>query len=194
MLRALLAAIACLALTGCWVSDHRLFGDADWGHVNLSGKYKRENANGDDEASVVLHTLANGLIEGTATDANDGKTERMAMGLVPIAGGSGRYFLAVDRSDRKDTGDIYFIAHLTDDKGLEIYWPDCEGTAAGQGIERSKDNLTDMMVCTFSTKAALMGAALQAEKFLSAKHVIAVAPFGRLVPDDGSDEEPADAP
>jgi len=188
MLRALLAVIVCLALTGCWMSEHRIFGEGDWAHVNLTGKYKREAANGDDEASVVLSTQPNGLIVGTATAPKDGKTERTVMGLVSIPGGSGKYFVAVDRSDPKDTGDIYFIAHLTDDNELDMFMPDCEGTAPVQGMKAEKIEVTDGLSCTFTTKAAVMAAALQAEKFLSASHVIGIVPFGRLVPDDGSDD------
>jgi len=193
MLRALLAVVVCLALSGCWVSDHRIFGDGDWAHVDLNGKFKRENANGDADASVVLSTMPNGLIVGTATAFKDRKSERMAMGLVPIQGGSGKYFLAVDRSDRKDTGDIYFIAHLTDEHELEMFMPDCEGTGPASGMTSAKDKLSDTTVCTFTDKAGLMAAGLQAEKFLSARHVIGIAPLGRLAPDDGSDEDSPDA-
>jgi hypothetical protein len=191
MLRALLAVIGCFALSGCWVSEHRILGPGDWAHVNLAGKFKRENANGDEEASVVLATQPNGLIVGTATDVERHKTESMAMGLVAIQGGSGRYFLAVDRLEQKDNGDTYFIAHLTDDGGLEIYWPDCDGTPDIEGMTRQTDTVA--MACNFTTKEALMEAALQAERFLSVKHVIEVAPFGRLAPDDGSDENTTDA-
>jgi hypothetical protein len=193
MLRALLAVVVCLALSGCWVSDHRIFGDGDWAHVNLAGKFKRENANGDADASVVLGTQPNGLIVGTATAFKDRKSERMVMGLVAIQGGSGKYFLAVDRSSDKDTGDTYLIAHLTEDGGLELFWPDCEGTASASGMTSAKDSLSDTTVCTFTNKAGLIAAGLQAEKFLSAKHVIAIAPLGRLAPDDGSDENSTDA-
>jgi len=188
MLRALLAVIVCLALTGCWMSEHRIFGEGDWAHVNLTGKYKREAANGDDEASVVLTTQPNGLIVGVGIDLKEDQTQHTAMGLVPIQGGSGKYFLAVDRSDPKDTGDVYFIAHLTDDNELDMFMPDCEGTAPVQGMTVEKSNLTEIVSRAFTTKAAVMAAALQAEKFLSASHVIGIVPFGRLVPDDGSDD------
>jgi hypothetical protein len=192
MMRALLAVIACLSLTGCWASEHRIFGPGDWAHVDFSGKYKRENANGDAEASVVLTTRPDGLIVGVATDLKDHTTERTVMGLVPIRGGSGKYFLAVDRTAEKDTGETYLVAHLTDDKGLDLFWPDCDGTAPIQGMVSEKSELTNSRVCTFSTKAALMAAGLQAETFLAAKHPIAVGPLGRLVPDDGSAENSID--
>jgi hypothetical protein len=189
MLRAMIVVLASLSLAGCWVSDTRLFGPADWAHVDLAGKYKSEDANGNDEAKVVLTVRPNGLIAGTSTDLKSGKVDHSMLGLVAIKGGSGKYFIAVDRSDQAGKGDIYMIAHLTDEKGLEVFWPDCDGTAPVQGMVRQLDDLTHTGVCKFSSKQALMTAGLQAEKFLSAKHVIAIAPFGKLVPDDGSSSD-----
>ena len=189
MLRTLLTAISCLLLAGCWMSEERLLTDGDWAHLQIDGSYKSVDSDGDEEASVVLKTNANGLIEGTRTDLENGETERVGLGLAPIAGGSGRYFLAVDRSDTTRTdGDIYLIAHLAEQGALEFYWPDCEGTSPTDGMAAQKDTLTDSTVCTFATKAGLMRAALEAERFLYAKHVIGVAPLGRMVPDDGSGE------
>ena len=190
MLRAIIVVIASLSLAGCWVSDTRMFGPADWAHVDLSGKFKSEDANGNDEAKVVLAVRPNGLIAGTSTDLKTGKVDHSVLGMVAITGGSGKYFIAVDRSDQAGKGDIYMIAHLTDEHGLEAFWPDCDGTAPVQGMARTEDDLTHSGVCKFSTKAALQTAALQAERFLSAKHVIAIAPFGKLVPDDGSNSDP----
>jgi hypothetical protein len=189
MLRLLLALLACLSLAGCWVSEKRIFGAGDWAHVPLAGKYISQDANGHDTARVTLKVRADGVIEGTGVNIADGSPDNSVIALVPIKGGSGRYFLAVDRSKDEDSGDIYLIAHLTDDNGLEVFWPDCEGTAPIAGMAVTRDNLTESVLCQFSSKDALMAAGLQAEKFLSAKHVVAIAPLGRLVPDDGDDDE-----
>jgi hypothetical protein len=186
MLRSLLALFACLSLAGCWVSDHRIFGPGDWAHLPLAGKYISQDASGRDTAHVTLSVRPDGVIEGTGVNLADGSPDNSAVAL--IEGGSGRYFLAVDRSSEDDSGDIYLIAHLTDDNGLDVFWPDCEGTPPTEGLAITHEKLIDATVCTFSTRAALMRAGLEAEKFLSARHVVAIAPFGRLVPDDGDGE------
>src|SRR5690606_14957919 len=100
-----------------------------------------------------------------------------------------RYFLMVDRSDKASEGDIYLVAHLSEDGALAFYWPDCDGTPAGHGLAIEQDALSRLTVCAFSTRTALMRAGLEAERFLSAKHIVAVAPAGRLVPDTSPEPE-----
>lgn len=181
MLRAVLAVIACISLAGCWGSDERIFHDGDWAHLDLAGSYKSVDANGDEQASVILKTRPDGLIEGTSLDF-------AVIGFVRIEGGSGRYFLAVDRSDESAEGDIYLIARLTDDGALEFYWPDCGGTPPMDGLTITHEDFIDATICAFSTRAALMRAGLEAERFLSAPHIVMVQPMGKLVPDDDSAE------
>ena len=185
MLRAFMAVGLSLLLAGCWYSEERLFGDGDWAQLGLEGHYKSVDANGDDQARVVLTTQRGGLVEGVGTDLEDGSVERSLLGFVRIEGGSGRYFLTVDRSDPSGKEDIYAIAHLTDDGGLEFYLPDCAGTAPADGLTIERDGIIDTDLCLFSTRSALMKAGLDAERFLAAEHIIAVAPMGRLLPDEG---------
>jgi hypothetical protein len=189
MLRTVLAVIACLMLTGCWMSDQRLFGPDDWAQLDFNGRYSSENASGDTTASVIFTTRPDGLIDGTEVRAEDGSTEESTMGLVPIRDGSGEYFLVVDGTDKDEDGDIYLIARLTEGPGLELYWPDCGGTTpvAGMVVERSMFAETE--TCTFSSREALMTAALEAERFLSARHVVAIAPMGKLVPASDLEDE-----
>jgi len=187
-MRVILALVACLSLAGCWVSEQRLFGAGDWAHLELDGRYKSENANGDPQASVVLHSRPDGLVEGTSESLDDGTTELSVFGFVRIEDGSGQYFLMVDRTKDNDSGDIYFIARLNPGGTLEIYWPDCGGTPARSGMAVESGGLGDTDVCTFSSKEALMSAALEAERFLSAKHIVEVSPMGRMVPDDDQAE------
>jgi hypothetical protein len=123
------------------------------------------------------------------------------MGLVPIKGGSGDYFLSVDRSDAAAKGDEYFIVHRPAGSNvLEYYLPDCDGTLPVEGMSKVREDhpLPDSaitaddpaakaeaeLVCKFSTKDALMTAGLEAERFLSARHVVAIAPFVRFSPDE----------
>lgn len=101
--------------------DTHIFGDGGWVHLDFNGKYESENASGDEQARVVLKTRSGGLIEGVGTSTKDGTTENTVLGLVRIAGGSGKYFLAVDRSGKSDGGEVYLIARLTDGNGLDIF-------------------------------------------------------------------------
>jgi hypothetical protein len=189
MLRTGLAVIACLMLAGCWMSEQRFFGPGDWAHLDFNGRYVSQNADGDTTARVTFATRPDGLIDGTGVNAEDGSTEESTMGLVPIRGGSGEYFLVVDRTDEDEEGDIYFIARLIEGPGLELYWPDCGGTTAVAGMAVESSSFTETETCTFSSREALMTAALEAETFLAARHVVAVAPMGKLVPLSELDDE-----
>ena len=177
MLRALLAVIACLCLTGCWVSEGHLFGSGDWAHLDLAGTYSVESANGDAPETATLTVQESGLIEAIPADASARPDDIQGLGLVAIPGGTGRFFLAVDQSSRD--ADMYYIARLSLEGDLALYLPDCAGTSAREGMvieEESKGGLT----CVFASKEALLAAALDAERFLSARHIIAVAPIYSL--------------
>jgi hypothetical protein len=198
MPRAVLAVLACLLLNACsgWVSDERLFGDGDWAHLDINGRYKNDNDESDERG--ILKTLPNGLIEGRSSNKRD--KDVSLTGLIPIRGGSGEYFLMVDRSDPEINGDTYFIAHVTDDKKIEFFMPDCRGTSDLQGMTKERDEATaatvegkaqadqaegnGYVVCKFHTKDALMAAGLEAERFLATKHIIAITPFVSFLPDD----------
>jgi len=208
MLRTVLTVLACQMLQACsgWTSDQRLFGDGDWAHLDINGRYEID-AHGP-AVRGIFRTRPDGLIEGRSLDKRDKNV--MLIGLVPIKGGSGDYFLAVDRSDRSpDSRDDYLIVHLSAGKSLEYFTPDCAGTSAVSGMIKvpagelgvplrtgadraSRDapntgagNDHEHLLCKFFTKDALMVAALEAEKFLSAKHVVAVTPFATLSRDHG---------
>jgi hypothetical protein len=205
MLRAILVVIACISLSACsgWMSDERLFEDGDWAQLNLNGPYKDQSAAADDMTKrVTLRTRPDGIIEGTGRDPSDG----FVIGLVPIRGGSGDFFLMVDRSDPSREGDDYYIARLIGGGTLAFYLPDCSGTSPVEGMEKVSgreeqepaiadgdapaieerptppDRADDSVECKFSTKDALMAAGLEAERFLATKHVVAVAPFAALEP------------
>jgi|SRR5690606_6341769 hypothetical protein len=183
MRRTLMAAGLALLLAACWQSEARIFDRGDWANLGLEGNYTSFDANGDEQARVVLRTRPGGLVDSSSTDLDNGKVERSVLGFVRIEGGSGRYFLAVDRSDEGGEGDLYLIAHLTEDGAIAIYWPECAGTPPVEGLVIERDGLTEIDVCTFSSRSALMEAGLEAERFLSAKHIVAVSPLGRLQPD-----------
>jgi hypothetical protein len=184
MTRAILAVIVCVLLAGCWASDRRLFHDGDWAHLDLDGAYTSEPADGGEQAHVTLKTRPDGLVESTGIGIEDGKPETSLAGFVPIEGGSGHYFLLVERSDPAGEGDVYLIAHLSEAGVLELYEPDCNGTSPTDGLTIERDNFIHATACMFSSKAALMRAGLEAERFLSTPHVVAVAPMVKLVPDD----------
>jgi hypothetical protein len=212
MLRVILATLACLLLEACsgWASDERLFGDGDWAHLDINGRYK--NDDGESDGKGILRTLPNGLIEIRSADKHDKDVTRI--GLVPIRGGSGEYFLMVGRSDPTpddDEGDTYLIVRVTTDKSLKFYLPDCRGTSDVEGMTRefgdameasvegedsnakprptSRPSQNDEnVICKFSTKGALMTAGLEAERFLAAKHVVEIRPFSSISPDEEASE------
>lgn len=222
MVRVILATLACLLLGACsgWVSDERLFGDGDWAHLDINGRYKLSAGVEESKDRIIFKTRPDGLIESHSTNRRD--KSRSLTGLIPIRGGSGEYFLSVDRSNDDSEGDQYFIVHLSSDKRIEYFLPDCRGTPQIDGMEKrsgwheetaalveegpggSAEQPSESLpvaepqpesepapgedsVCNFSTKDALMMAGLEAEKFLSAKHIVAIRPLYALEPDDEAD-------
>jgi len=185
MLRAILAVIACLCLCSCWVSDTRFFGSDDWAKTSFSGEYDvLSTTDSDAPHHATLTTRADGLIE---LDRHDPEDEPTLIGLVPIAGGSGKLFLAVDRTHETDS-DMYYLAAISDRDELAFYYPSCEGTPPREGLLKEGSGLVST-TCTFATEEALMAAALDAEHFLSEPHIVALAPFLAFSkPDQVSDD------
>jgi hypothetical protein len=171
MIRSILALAVCLMLTACWKSDQRFFDSGDWARLDLSGVYEVASLENDNPPRyATLASRPDGLIEISAGWADDGDKPTL-LGLVPITGGSGTVFLGVDRSTPGD-GDIYYLARLTGDGDLGFYYPVCEATPAGEGLVVENGD-----TCTFTSEAALMRAALEADRFLTSKHIVAVTPF-----------------
>ena len=172
MLRMIVALGLSLLLAGCWTSEKRFFNSGDWARLDLSGEYDVARITTSDGAHRArFATRPDGLIEITPLDAEDGDDEPTLLGLVPITGGSGSLFLAMDRTP--GTGnDVYYLASLSDDGDLGFYYPVCEHTPRIEGLVVTGDS-----TCTFTTEDALMQAALEAERFLAAPHIVAVAPF-----------------
>ena len=184
MLRLLAGTVLALALTGCWLSEQRLFGAGDWAALDVAGHYVSENAEGNREARVVLKVLPNRTVEGTSTRIDDGSVETSVFGLVPIAGGAGSHFIMLDRSGETDDGDIYFIAHLTGEGAIEVYFPQCAGTPDIAGMTRESDPWISEEICHFTDKPAVMRAALEAERVLSTPQMFEIRRLARLVPVD----------
>jgi len=222
MLRTAFAVLACFLSAACsgWVSDERLFGDGDWAHLDINGRY--QNDNNESAERGIVRTLPNGLIEMRSSDKRN--KDVMIIGLVPIKGGSGDFFLSVDRSDASKKGDQYFIVNVPDGRTLQFYIPNCDATPEMPGMTKVRDDRwlvksdetaavdapateepaapqeaanaqadesADSKVCKFATKDALMTAGLEAEKFLSTKHIIALTPFMSVSPDNQPDKPAA---
>ena len=214
MLRITFAVFACLLLGACsgWVSDERLLGEGDWAHLALNGRYKTTPDSGSSDR-IILRSRPDGLIEGRNTNRHD--KSQMLFGLVAIKGGSGDYFLSVDRSGDDAKGDQYFVVRVAEGRELEFFMPDCAATPPVDGMTKvprwHREPTTAGEVapgesppapaeakaapaprvapdteleCKFSTKDALMSAGLEAEKFLSANHIVEMTPFFGLEPDD----------
>jgi hypothetical protein len=192
VLRALLAAIACLCLTACWVSDTRFFGSGDWAKLDLSGDYDVARITDNDEPDLATLTpRPDGLVE-FMPQSQVARGTPTLFGFVSIAGGSGRYFLAVDRSSAEielNDGDMYYIAELTNDGGMAFYFPDCDGTPPTDGMVAEASEFNEAKTCTFSNREALMEAALAAERFLSTDHIVTVAPFMAFSKVDSQNDE-----
>jgi hypothetical protein len=172
MLRAIIALGLGLALAGCWTSEQRLFDPGDWAKLGLSGEYEVASiTSGDTPRRAIFTTLPDGLVEIARVGGLDRDENPTMLGLVPIEGGSGSGFIAVDRTTAGDS-DIYYLASLDDDGDLGFYFPVCEATPAIEGMV-----VTGGSTCTFSSRQALMKAALEAERFLSTRHIVAVTPF-----------------
>jgi hypothetical protein len=213
-MRAFLAILACLSLAGCsgWASDERLFGAGDWAYLALNGPYQIEVAGSDTKQRTILTTRADGLIESSDGGISDDPNQWSLVGLVPIAGGRGDFFLMVNRSDPAAEGDQYFVAQLYDRNALAFYMPDCRGTPAIDGMTKESGLVSadpdevvvgtdpppvevpalpprkpDENLCKFTSKSALMKAGLEAERFLSADHIVTIAPIVTLSPDDPND-------
>lgn len=180
MPRAMLAALASLFLAGCWVSEELHFGPGDWANLAIDGHYVVHDSEGEALARVLLVTRPDGLVASTTTeDLSGGGKGDMLFGMVAIAQGSGRYFLVVDR-ESLGSGEIYVLAHRSDEGEINLYWPNCEGTPKMRGLVAAPEGDPYPGFCMFTDKRAVMEAALRAERFLAARHIVRVSPFARL--------------
>ena len=184
MLRAVTSLALAVLLAACWGSDERFFGPGDWAKLEFDGAYRIEALDEDDDAprSVTMRVLPDGLIE---IVPRAGRGEKLTLGLVGIPGGSGGFFLAVDRSaPANGTGDLYVMAKVTANS-LELYFPDCLGTPPIPGMDKSEGLAGE--ACGSQNEAALFEAARLAERFLSERHIVAVSPFTRFEKIDPAD-------
>jgi len=82
----------------------------------------------------------------------------------------------VDQSSSDGDADFYYLAQLSLDGQLALYMPDCSGTLSRDGMvieEESKGGQS----CVFTSKEAILGAALEAERFLSVRHITTISPM-----------------
>ena len=191
MLRAVILALSLAILTGCWGAETQLFGSGDWAQPDgLEGRFVSEDAAGETQGSVVLLRRPDGLIDGTVTRKSEDKPRTSAMGFVAIPGGSGRYYLMVNRTAERKGGEFYLIGRWKDER-LEAFWPQCAGTPEMAGIKRDKIELVNEAVCTFASKQAVLTAALLAERELETKRMFEPQLLGRLKrPDKSPSPEP----
>lgn len=181
------AAIAALAalLTGCWGAEIPLFGARDWVQpAGLEGPFVSEDAAGEDKGTVLLTRRPDGLIDGAVTRAGETSARTSAIGFVAIPGGSGHYFLMVNRAaegapDTRSGGEFYLIGRWKDER-LEAFWPQCTGTPDMPGMERERIEIVDEAVCRFADKGAVLRAALLAERELETKRMFEHQLLGRL--------------
>lgn len=187
MFRSIIAFCISLLLAGCWQSEEPLFGEGDWAKLDIDGRYDVETVGvSSNRRTVTLTTLEDGSIESITQTGRDAAAEVDLLGLVAISGGTGRFFLAVGRSD---DGDIYYVAQLTHEDSLAFYFPYCAGTTARVGLI-VEDGGKGSLVCTFTSKQALLEAALEAERFLSRPYIVRVLPVQVLTKSELDEEAP----
>lgn len=174
----------------CWGSEERFFGADDWASLAIDGEYTVQSLDADDDASGIVQIRArpDGLIEIAPSDRDGRTAETLRLGLVRIRGGSGDFYLAVDRTEaRTNDGDLYVIAKVAGGS-IEFYLPDCLGTPPIDGLNNA-EGLAGK-VCEFENEKALLDAALLAERFLLESHIVTVLPFTKfekIDPDDGAE-------
>jgi hypothetical protein len=199
MRRFAIAALALTLLTGCWGAETNLFGPGDWVQPEgLEGRFVSEDAAGEAQGTVDLVRRQDGLIDGTAMRKDEDKPRTSPVGFVAIPGGSGRYFLMVNRapegSTGKQGGEFYLIGRWKDER-LEAFWPQCAGTPDMAAMKRDKIEFVNEAVCTFASKQAVLNAALLAERELETKRMFEPQLLGRLKrPDESPAPEPAPEP
>ena len=180
MPRFVIAALSLALLTGCWGAETKLFKRGDWVQPEgLEGRFAREDAAGEDRGTVDLVRRPDGLIDGTATRKDEDEPRTSAVGFVAIPGGSGRYFLMVNRAPEGKGGEFYLIGRWKDER-LDAFWPQCAGTADMAGMKRERVEVVNEAVCSFTSKQAVLNAALLAEHELETKRLFEPQLLGRL--------------
>lgn len=184
MIRAAAIVLLAALLAGCWGAESQLFGAGDWVQPpGMEGRFVTEDAAGEAQGTVDLVRRPDGLIDGTVVRKDEDKPRTSSVGFVAIPGGSGRYFLmvnrAVDGSAGKPGGELYLIGRWKDER-LEAFWPQCAGTPDLAGMKRDKIELVNEAVCTFANKQAVLLAALLAERELETRRMFEPQLLGRL--------------
>jgi hypothetical protein len=192
MVRMIVIAVLATLLAGCWGAETQLFGRADWVQPpGMAGNFVTEDAAGETQGSVVLARRADGMIDGTVTRRGEGKPQTSPTGFVAIPGGSGRYFLMVNRAAEGGKGGEFYLIGRWQDERLEAFWPQCAGTPEMAGMKRDRIELVNELVCSFASKDAVLTAALLAERELETKRMFAPQLLGRL---KRPEKSPAPAP
>ena len=193
MIRVAMLALLAALLAGCWGSETQLFQRGDWVQPDgLEGRFTSQDAAGEDQGSVELARRADGPIDGTSTRKGE-EPRTSAVGFVAIPGGSGRYFLMVQRGPEAKGGEFYLIGRWQDER-LEAFWPQCTGTPNMPGMKRETIEMANEAVCSFSSKQAVLNAALLAERELETRRMFEPQLLGRLKRAGESAPEPESDP
>lgn len=180
MPRAAVLAILSALLSGCWGAEARLFGPADWVQPpDIAGSYISEDAAGEEQGTVILAARADGMIAGTVTQKGETAPKTTPTGFVAIPGGTGRYYLMVIHTAESRGGEFYLIGRWKDER-LEAFWPQCAGTPDMAGMKRDRVALVNEAVCGFTSKQAILNAALLAERELETRRLFEPQLLGRL--------------
>lgn len=161
-MRTILAALAALLLSGCWLGDS-FYTAADARPAIPAGTYRGLNSNGDPlPAPVVVTIQPDGMTRITGAPGQP----PLAVGFAPLDE-TGRSFVSWTPENslpgRTGNGSVYGLLQRADNGDFIFYLPGCEDTeaaarAAGAAVEAPADG---PKLCRFPDRARLEGALRQ---------------------------------
>lgn len=161
-MRTLLAALAALLLSGCWLGDS-FYTAADARPAIPAGSYRGLNSNGDPGPGPIAITI---MPDGMTQIAPGREQPPMLVGFAPLDD-TGRTFVAwtaeTNIPGRTGNGRLYGLLQRADNGDFIYYMPSCEDTeaaarAAGATVEAPTDG---PKLCRFPDRARLENALRQ---------------------------------
>lgn len=161
-MRMILAALAALFLSGCWLGDS-FYTAADARPAIPAGSYRGVNSNGDPLAAPIVVTIQP---DGMTRITGSAEQPPLTVGFAPLDE-AGRSFVAWTPESslprRTGSGSLYGLLLRADNGDFIYYLPSCEDTeaaarAAGAAVQAQTDGPT---LCRFPDRARLEGALRQ---------------------------------
>jgi len=199
------ALVALFALSGCWVSERALFTPEDYAVVPMEGEYERETIRKNDAKIAKIEYLRLPgkryrqviTYDDPAYEEQFGKpsTNSNDIAFVAIPSEHEDWYVVFEFENKpgsaspgsEQTEFMYFIAKVSEYGGMQIFQPDCRGTADSPDIVANTGPDGDKRFCVFQSKEALLAAAADAVDFIETPQVVLAEPMGSLTPKTDSD-------